>query len=121
MFQAVALSTTGQRVHRQGHRHRQLHPAGLHNMGRRLLMSFMMTFTEIAAKAREWEPIYGSEGGVMGTNRDMVLVGALCETLAVFEYNVAQCLSDLAINGHAHDISAALKQLRVPPPREALS
>jgi hypothetical protein len=56
---------------------------------------------------------------VIGTNRDMVLVGVLAEALATFEYNVAQCLSDLAINGHAHDISAALKQLRAEIPREA--
>lgn len=79
-----------------------------------------MTFTEIAAKARDFAQIHHPEGGVIGTNRDMVLVGALAEAMATFEHNVAQCLSDLAVNGHAEDISAALKQLRVPAPQEAL-
>lgn len=82
-----------------------------------------MTFTEIAAKARELSPMYGSEGGVIGTNRDMVLVGALAETLAVFEYNTARILTRSLPHPEApgeddSTIQFALQWLRVPIPQE---
>lgn len=70
----------------------------------------MSTFAEIATEART---IATSQRP--GTIDYARMIARLAEAMDTLEHNTAQMFSDLAINGQARDISAALKELRKAP------
>lgn len=71
----------------------------------------MASFKEMAEEAR-----LIATSQAMGSIDYARMIARLAEAMDRLEHNTAQMLSDLSINGRAHDISAALRELRAEVP-----